>query len=108
MTCPERYRSKLYWWEKNPYRCAKDIEPCSLWRLGWCRRFIHLLVLILSAGLYFGIGLARAYEATQNRIVTFGPADWREKKADCERRAKLLGGAWIIPVEDDRYCVVKK
>lgn len=108
MACPERYKYEIYyWWEKNPYRCARDTEPCSAWRLGWCRGYIPLAVLIIAAGLYFGIGLARAMEKTENQIVTYGPADWREKLRECDRRAILING-YVDFVDDARYCIVKK
>lgn len=107
LDCQWRYR--LYvGHKKHERRCFEDSRPCSLWRLGWCMRYIPLAILILAVGLYFGIGLVRAaMDRTENQIVTFGPSDWREKEADCERRAKLLGNCYIEYVDGDRYCVVR-
>lgn len=36
----------------------------------------------------------------------YGPANWREKLKECDRRAILING-YVDYVEDDRYCIVK-
>lgn len=90
MTCPDRYQAKLYWWEKNPYRCARDTEPCSLWRVGWCKGYIPIVILIIAAGLYFGIGLAKAMEKTENQIIVT-EGSLQEYKAAKKRSASING-----------------
>lgn len=90
------------------HRCLADKTDCSKTRLTLCRYGGLMLLGWLLFMVLFWLGASKVVNAKGSEIVVWGPADWREKKADCERRAKLLGGAWIVPVEDDRYCIVKK
>lgn len=39
--------------------------------------------------------------------IVYGPTNYKEKREDCYRRAKLIDG-YIEFVNDDRYCIVTK
>lgn len=99
MDCPLRYR--LYMgFKKHQNKCFADSRNCSFWRLGWCKGYLPLAILIIAVGLYFGIGLARAYEKTQNQIVIVGSL---EEYHRAKRNAGLIGGCYGWDEKAQKY-----
>lgn len=67
--------------------------------------------LLAGLVLYFSLCQIDANVATwaeKTVVIKGSPADWRKQSADCDRRAKLIGGYVEYLVDGPVYCRVHK
>lgn len=99
LDCQWRYRLYIGF-KKHQNKCSADSRNCSTWRLAWCKWYIPLVILTIAAGLYFGIGLARAIDKTESQVVIVGSL---EEYRRVKRNAGLIGGCYGWDEQAQKY-----